>query len=564
MVRAAAPRWAECVLVLSFAAHVLVVAPTKVEESFPLTAVRDVVVHGPWAPQRFDHVEFSGAVPRSFVAPVALAALASLPLRALAALGLVRDGLDAQITVRLTLALVSALSLVYLSRSVRSAYGAKVAKYFLVLAATQFHVPFWAGRTLPNMLAFPLVQVALALFVAPPSLSSVTKPRPSTRTHLLAAFALLTFAAVVVRLELAALLAPFALEHLARGLVGWRELLVTGVGAAAASLALSFVVDTHFWLSPTWLWPEGQAFLFNVVEGKSSEWGVSPRSYYFLSALPKLLHLSLVPALFSLFSDRRTRRLLIPCLAFVALLSGLAHKEWRFVVYVVPAFTVAAAAGVVAVGAFTASPLLRRALLLSLLPLNALQTVLGLAASSSNYPGASALSFLEAALPPSPPGAAPREPWLVHVSPEAKMTGASNFLLADSPLAEPAGAGAAAGGAGAAPPAWYLAPRARGAAAAGEGAPPRVRYDRSEPRSLPWSAYDFALVPSSSSSSSSSEAEGDLPAGADVLCTATEFAGWDVRALLRGEWRRVRREREAVRVVRLSRGGRTGAVVGGE
>lgn len=137
---------------------------------------------------------------------------------------------------------------------------------------------------------------------------------------------------------------------------------------------MSFVVDTHFWLSPTWLWPEGQAFLFNVVEGKSSEWGVrvalfvsstagrrlrlsstqvSPRSYYFLSALPKLLHLSLVPALFSLFSDRRTRRLLIPCLAFVALLSGLAHKEWRFVVYVVPAFTVAAAAGVVAVGALS-------------------------------------------------------------------------------------------------------------------------------------------------------------------------------------------------------------------
>jgi len=55
MVRAAAPRWAECVLVLSFAAHVLVVAPTKVEESFPLTAVRDVVVHGPWAPQRVRH-----------------------------------------------------------------------------------------------------------------------------------------------------------------------------------------------------------------------------------------------------------------------------------------------------------------------------------------------------------------------------------------------------------------------------------------------------------------------------------------------------------------------------
>ena len=83
------------------------------------------------------------------------------------------------------------------------------------------------------------VQIALALFVCPPALSSISSPRRSTRLHLLSAFSLLTFTAVLVRLELAALVAPFALEHLARGLVGVRELVVTGVVSAAATIGAS-------------------------------------------------------------------------------------------------------------------------------------------------------------------------------------------------------------------------------------------------------------------------------------------------------------------------------------
>ena len=35
---------------------------------------------------------------------------------------------------------------------------------FLLLSASQFHIPFWAGRTIPNMLAFPLGTTYLSLF----------------------------------------------------------------------------------------------------------------------------------------------------------------------------------------------------------------------------------------------------------------------------------------------------------------------------------------------------------------------------------------------------------------
>lgn len=43
--------------------------------------------------------------------------------------------------------------------------------------------------------------------------------------------------------------------------------------------------------------------------------------------------------------DHRIRTFLLPSLVFVTLMSFLSHKEWRFIVYVVPAFTVAAARG---------------------------------------------------------------------------------------------------------------------------------------------------------------------------------------------------------------------------
>ncbi len=73
----------------------------------------------------------------------------------------------------------------------------------------------------------------------------------------------------------------------------------------------------------------------------------SPPYAYFTSFLPKLLLSSLPLSALGCLLDSRIRSLLLPYLAFVGLISGLAHKEWRFVIYVVPAFNIAAARGAV-------------------------------------------------------------------------------------------------------------------------------------------------------------------------------------------------------------------------
>lgn len=183
---------------VGIAAGLVLLAPfAKVEESFVLHAVRDLITGVPLQQvsrilvsatvrsrrltcrQQFDHVEFAGAVPRSFLGPAVLAAvvypllwlghqvglwqselavqmLGEPPCRA-CSLRVVEPQLMLQwYPVRLVLALLSLATLIFLFRRTRDAFGTAVANLSMMLTLSQFHLVFYLGRTLPNMLAFPL------------------------------------------------------------------------------------------------------------------------------------------------------------------------------------------------------------------------------------------------------------------------------------------------------------------------------------------------------------------------------------------------------------------------
>ncbi len=77
----------------------------------------------------------------------------------------------------------------------------------------------------------------------------------------------------------------------------------------------------------------------------SSFYQISPPWTYFTLYLPKLLLASLPLSVIGIFADKRIRSLLIPSLTFITLMSFLGHKEWRFIIYVVPIFNIAASRG---------------------------------------------------------------------------------------------------------------------------------------------------------------------------------------------------------------------------
>ncbi len=211
--------------------------------------------------------------------------------------------------------------------------------------------------------------------------------------------------------------------------------IVTGIVTAAACLVLTVGVDSWFWRR--WLWPEGEVLWFNTALNKSSEWGISPPSWYFTSALPRALHAAYPLAFLGAIVDRRVRPMFLVALGFVGLYSNLGHKEVRFLFPVLPLWNLCAAA---AMGHLSRNR--RASLMQTMFWLAAIASLiagaatagLGLAASSINYPGGVALQELHSIGAQHAKQALSTGTHLtVHISVLPAMTGVSRFGEAGAP-----------------------------------------------------------------------------------------------------------------------------------
>ncbi|KAI0052322.1 glycosyltransferase family 22 protein [Auriscalpium vulgare] len=384
--------------------HVLLAPYTKVEESFNLHATHDILLHGvsPSAVLKYDHRVFSGPVPRSFIGSLLLAGLSHPVLLLASNFDLLRSKLDIQVVAR--------------------RFGRPTGFLFTLLTCSQFHIPFWMGRTLPNMFGLPFVNIASYLL-----LDRAKNAQRSTPRSVSSALSLLIFTAVVLRAEVALLLAGVSLQMLLGHHISFTRFLSVGFTAGIASIALTVLIDSYFWR--TWVWPELAGIYFNVYQGKSSEWGVSPYHAYLSSHLPKILLSAFPLSIVSYLLERRIRIALFPPLLYVALISALGHKEWRFIAYVVPSFNVSAATGARWLVGLRKGSLAGRLAFLTVagaLAANTLMTLAFTRASMLNYPGGVALSRLNDRYVASPNVH-------VHISNLAAQTGASLFLHAHAP-----------------------------------------------------------------------------------------------------------------------------------
>ncbi|KAG8886848.1 dolichyl-P-Man:Man(7)GlcNAc(2)-PP-dolichol alpha-1,6-mannosyltransferase [Tulasnella sp. 332] len=218
----------------------------------------------------------------------------------------------------------------------------------------------------------------------------------STRKSWFLAISLIGASAIVFRAELVMYCAPVMLHGLLARKISIQDatkaVLTVGVAAAACTI----IVDSYFWQQFP-LWPEVATIYFNIVQGKSSDWGVSPFRAYFTAFLPKMLHTSLPLAVFGILVDNTIGSMLLAPLFFVTCLSFIGHKEWRFVVYVAPIFNIVAARGASWVYARRRHSIFHRILMLGVLgalSLNVLHASVLTLISTTNYPGGTALHKL--------------------------------------------------------------------------------------------------------------------------------------------------------------------------
>ncbi|XP_011864569.1 PREDICTED: probable Dol-P-Man:Man(7)GlcNAc(2)-PP-Dol alpha-1,6-mannosyltransferase [Vollenhovia emeryi] len=395
-------------VVLVSVLHLLYCPFTKVEESFNLQAMHDILYHGLNLTQ-YDHHEFPGVVPRSFLGPIVVSGLASPIAAGINYLKL--NKFFVQYAVRATLGLLVITAFKLYRSALQSIFGSQFTKWFVAITVSQYHFMYYLSRPLPNIMAMPLVLVALFGWLR--------------QYHAL--FIWSSAAAIIIfRAELAVLLGLFLLYDIARQKLSIQRLLKIAVPAGVLFLALTIATDSIFWRRL--VWPEGEVFYFNTILNKSGEWGTSPFLWYFYSALPRGLALSYFLIPFGIFLDARVRLLTVPAIIFVALFSFLPHKELRFIIYVFPLLNISAAATCHRVWENRAKTALNGFLALivvSHLILNAMFSMFLLCVAGTNYPGGLAITRLHRLERDS------IAPVHVHIDVLTAQTGVSRFTQAN-------------------------------------------------------------------------------------------------------------------------------------
>lgn len=250
--------------------------------------------------------------------------------------------------------------------------------YFLLITASQFHIPYYMSRMLPNSFALGLITHAYAQWFY------------SKYHHTLT---LLVFTTAIFRCDMLILLFTIGLTMLLQRKVSIFQAIRIGIITGIISLLMTVPLDSLLWLwaqsAPSsqsavillrrffLVWPEGEVLFFNTVENKSSDYGVSPWYWYFMKAIPKGMLFTLLLLPFAILrlpylllllngkdwactntptDDQRGRRkggifnlewvsFYTPVICFIGLYSILPHKEIRFIFVAFPMLNIMAAKG---------------------------------------------------------------------------------------------------------------------------------------------------------------------------------------------------------------------------
>ncbi|XP_008460078.1 dol-P-Man:Man(7)GlcNAc(2)-PP-Dol alpha-1,6-mannosyltransferase isoform X2 [Cucumis melo] len=286
-------------------------------------AMHDILYHRQHI-DNYDHLEFPGVVPRTFIGALFVSFLASPFVLIINLLHLPK--IYGLLAVRIVLGCVVLSTLRFFRIQIRNKFGHQVEAFYIILTSIQFHLLFYATRPLPNILALCAVNMVYGYWLKGSSY---------------AALSYLIFATIIFRCDMLLLLCPLGLEFLVIKSISFWGALKRCIGVALLCIGLTVFIDSILWKKL--LWPEFHVFWFNSVLNRSSEWGTHPMHWYFTSALPRSLLAGYPLFLLGVFLDKRVLPFVLPVLCFILLYSKLPHKELRFIISSVPMFNLSAA-----------------------------------------------------------------------------------------------------------------------------------------------------------------------------------------------------------------------------
>ena len=366
------------VFLLSVLLYVRLAPYTKVEESFNTQAVHDVIFHTNDL-HLWDHKEFPGVVPRTFVGPLILGKVTKTVARAMEVFvnsnpvtkrifrseqvwgelkhlvetlneeeTFVRTKMHYQVIMRMVLGLLSTFSLHRFHSVIGKNFGNDVAVYASVLALAQFHLAFYASRPLPNIFAFVLTTFALSLWLEDRKNMKINRSVLDTL-----AVAIVSMVVAVFRCDNILLLAPLGVHVTLFRMTDIYDaslrIIANVMAMVTAILAFAYAsisIDSKHW-DKEFLWPEWEVLSFNNPMGanRSHEYGTKPFLWYAYSALPRMLLIVYPLSVYGFTQERRCRSAFTIASFFVFAFSFLGHKELRFLFPVLPLFNFCGACG---------------------------------------------------------------------------------------------------------------------------------------------------------------------------------------------------------------------------
>ncbi|AJT25685.1 ADE_G0046560.mRNA.1.CDS.1 [Saccharomyces cerevisiae] len=397
-------RWSvlDTVLLTVISFHLIQAPFTKVEESFNIQAIHDILTYSVFDISQYDHLKFPGVVPRTFVGAVIIAMLSRPYLYLSSLIQTSRPtSIDVQLVVRGIVGLTNGLSFIYLKNCLQDMFDEitkkkkeenedkdiyiydSVGTWFLLFLIGSFHLMFYSTRTLPNfVMTLPLTNVALGWVLL---------------GRYNAAIFLSALVAIVFRLEVSALSAGIALFSVIFKKISLFDAIKFGIFGLGLGSAISIIVDSYFWQE--WCLPEVDGFLFNVVAGYASKWGVEPVTAYFTHYL-RMMFMPPTVLLLNYFGYKlapaKLKIVSLASLFHIIVLSFQPHKEWRFIIYAVPSIMLLGATGAAHLWENMKVKKITNVLCLAILPLSIMTSffisMAFLYISRMNYPGGEALT----------------------------------------------------------------------------------------------------------------------------------------------------------------------------